>query len=97
MAVPGNRIAWACSLQFQSVEEVKRQRFTNAEWGPEANAAMIKEFHHLPIPYSGGKMGDLIDVTPTEMISKVYLEHKMFETWYYKRSVLVGDGKQLRC
>lgn len=96
MTVPGNKIAWACSLQFQSVAEAKRQRFSNAEWGPEANAAMIKEFQELPIPYGNGKMGDLFDMTPAEMISKVYLEHKMFDTWYHKRSVLVGDGKQLR-
>ena len=92
MSVPGNKIAWACSIQLQSIAEAERQRFANAEWGPEANAAMIKEFHHLPIPY-GGIMGDLIDLTPTDMISKVYLEHKMFETWFYKRTVLIGDGE----
>ena len=38
-------------------------------------------------------MGDLFEVTPKDAMSKVYLEHKMFDTWFYKRSVLIGDGK----
>lgn len=66
--------------------------FENAEWGPEAVTPMIKEFYHLPCPY-GGTIGDLIDATPKELISKVYLEHKMFQTWHHGRSVLLGDGK----
>jgi len=94
MSIPNGRIAWACSLQFQSLEEAKQQMFMNSEWGPEANAPMIKEFQDLPIPY-GGTLSDLFEKTPMERVSKVYLEHKMFQTWHYKRSVLIGDGKFL--
>ncbi|KAI1293403.1 hypothetical protein EDD11_008426 [Mortierella claussenii] len=30
--------------------------------------------------------------TPKDLISKVYVEEKMFETWYHGRTVLIGDG-----
>jgi len=69
--------------------------FENAEWGPESIAPMIKEFHSFPCPYNHGTIGDLIDETPTDSISKVYLEHKIFQTWHHGRSVLLGDGKGL--
>jgi len=53
---------------------------------------MIKEFYDRPNPY-GGIMGDFIDATPPEMISKVFLEHKLFTTWHHGRAVLIGDGE----
>lgn len=72
--------------------ESKEQQFRNSEWGPEANENMIKQFYDLPCPY-GGKMGNLIDATPKELISKVFVEEKMFKTWFYGRTVLIGDGR----
>ncbi|KAK3835637.1 MAG: hypothetical protein J3R72DRAFT_513801 [Linnemannia gamsii] len=61
--------------------------FKNTEWGPQAAEAMSVEW--------GDKIttvGDLIDLTPKEYISKVMLEEKVFETWHYKRVVLIGDA-----
>ncbi|KAG0044373.1 hypothetical protein BGZ83_010408 [Gryganskiella cystojenkinii] len=89
--VPGNKICWAYTVRFEDPEEAKRQQFANSEWGPEANQPMIKEVYDLPCPF-GGKMGDLIDATPQELISKVFLEHKMFQTWFHSRTVLLGDA-----
>lgn len=37
-------------------------------------------------------MGDLFDATPTERVSKVYFEDKLFETWNHGRTVVIGDG-----
>ncbi|ORZ11411.1 hypothetical protein BCR41DRAFT_408997 [Lobosporangium transversale] len=37
-------------------------------------------------------LGDLIDRTDRELISKVMLEEKIFETWYDRRIVLIGDA-----
>lgn len=37
-------------------------------------------------------MGDLIDLTDPETISKVLLEQKLFDTWYHGRTVLMGDA-----
>lgn len=71
--------------------------FRNSEWGPEAAEAMCKEVRDFKLP--GGKdgalitIGDLIDRTPKDLISKVMLEEKVFDTWYGGRTVLLGDGE----
>ncbi|KAF9948642.1 hypothetical protein BGZ70_002138 [Mortierella alpina] len=90
ISVPGNKICWRLGAQLES-EEARAQMLRNSEWGPEANEAMIQQFYDLPCPF-GGKMGDMIDATPKERISKVYLEEKLFETWYHGRTVLIGDA-----
>lgn len=41
---------------------------------------------------SCGTLGDIIDSTPKDLISKILLEEKFFETWYHGRVVLMGDG-----
>ncbi|KAF9394282.1 hypothetical protein CPC16_011828 [Podila verticillata] len=70
--------------------------FRASELGPEAAQAMCKEVRHFNI--SGGRegmgltLGMLIDRTPKELISKVMLEEKLFDTWYGGRTVLLGDA-----
>jgi hypothetical protein len=41
-------------------------------------------------------MGDVLSDTPKDLISKVFLEEKLFKTWYRGRTVLIGDGNVLR-
>ena len=41
---------------------------------------------------SYGTLGDIIDSTPKDLISKILLEEKFFETWHHGRIVLMGDG-----
>ena len=82
---------WQLNLQYLDKTEAERQQFINSEWGPESNKTMIDEFRNRINPF-GGAMGDFIDATPPELISKVSLEHKMFKTWYHGRTVLIGDG-----
>ncbi|KAF9154280.1 hypothetical protein BG015_001393 [Linnemannia schmuckeri] len=69
--------------------------FKNSEWGPEAVETMCDKVRSFPI-ISGSErpwtLGDLIDNTPKELISKVMLEEKVFETWHYGRAVLIGDA-----
>lgn len=55
---------------------------------------MINEFRDRVCPL-GGTMGDLIDDTPKDLISKVFIEEKMFKTWFHGRTVLLGDGTLL--
>ncbi len=88
-------MCWAIISQLDA-KEAKCTTFKNSEWGPESNAAMIKECYDFPSPL-GGTMGDLIDATPPSMISKVALEDKLFETWTHGRTVLIGDGKCSVC
>ncbi|KAG0026440.1 hypothetical protein BGZ82_009467 [Podila clonocystis] len=69
--------------------------FRASELGPEAAQAMCKEVRNFKIP--GGRdskdltLGVLIDKTPKELISKVMLEEKLFDTWHAGRTVLMGD------
>lgn len=69
--------------------------YNNSEWGPEAAEAMCAEVRDFPIISGGDKIttvGDLIDLTPKDLISKVMLEEKVFETWHHKRIALMGDA-----
>lgn len=61
-----------------------------SQWGPGTSAQMIDEIRDFRTPF--GTMGDLIDATPKDVISQVYLEDKLFETWHNRRVVLIGDG-----
>ncbi|KAF9384138.1 hypothetical protein CPB97_005908, partial [Podila verticillata] len=95
MPTKNNTVCWMV-IQFLTKETAKQNdSFRNSEWGPEAAAAMCKEWRHLKVP--GGKsgeltLGDYIDRSPKEYIAKVMLEEIVFDTWYSGRTVLLGDA-----
>ncbi|KAG9070979.1 hypothetical protein KI688_008522 [Linnemannia hyalina] len=68
--------------------------YMESEWGPDATDEMSKAVRHLKGPDEGGQgtVGDLIDATDRQLISKVMLEERIFKTWYGGRTVLLGDG-----
>ncbi|KAG0347022.1 hypothetical protein BG005_000410, partial [Podila minutissima] len=88
--VAGHRLAWSAKMQVDKAT-AKDMMFRNSEWGPESNKAMIDELYNFPTIH-GCKLGDLIDATDKDMISKVYIEEKLFLTWTYGRTALIGDG-----
>ncbi|KAG0284672.1 hypothetical protein BGZ96_010972 [Linnemannia gamsii] len=92
--IPGNRICWSVKLQLLTVEEATQYKFRNSEWGSDSSDPMIKEVRNFLIPM-GGTMGDLIDSSPRESISRVFLEDKLFDTWHHGRTVLIGDGPHI--
>ncbi|KAG0029854.1 hypothetical protein BGZ81_003344 [Podila clonocystis] len=84
-------------IHFLDKESAKRNdSFRNSEWGPEAAEALAREVRPFKVP--GGKdgkvltLGDYLDKTPTEFLSKVMLEEIVFDTWFNGRAVLLGDG-----
>ncbi|KAG0216679.1 hypothetical protein BGX33_012348 [Mortierella sp. NVP41] len=88
-------VCWSV-VQFLDEESSKdNDAFRNSEWGPEAADSMCKDVRDFPI-VSGSekplKIGDLIDLSPKEYISKVMLEEKVFKTWHHCRTVLLGDA-----
>ncbi|KAF9908822.1 hypothetical protein BX616_011370, partial [Lobosporangium transversale] len=89
ISVPGNRICYGISIQLTA--EQKETAFRNSEWRPESIDATIAPFAHHLTPF-GGTMGDLIEATPRDLISNVYLEEKLFETWNHGRIALIGDA-----
>ncbi|KAG0025899.1 hypothetical protein BGZ82_009789 [Podila clonocystis] len=94
-----NTFCFNVVLHLDDKTAKKNDGFKNSEWGPEAADSMCKEVRHLKVP--GGKdgkdwtIGDIIDLTPKELVSKVMLEEKLFSTWFGGRTVLIGDGKAL--
>jgi len=69
-------------------------KFRNTEWAPDTHPEMVAEVRDFVVPAAyGNTLGALIDGTPSECISRVFLEDKMFETLFHNRTVLIGDGK----
>ncbi|KAG0008247.1 hypothetical protein BGZ80_003655, partial [Entomortierella chlamydospora] len=84
-----NTICW---MVLQQLDKETSKESDASEWGPEAAGAMCEQIKDFPVPRNGMTLGDLIDMTPKEYISKVMLEEKLFSTWYGGRMVLLGDG-----
>ncbi|KAF9931280.1 hypothetical protein FBU30_010509 [Linnemannia zychae] len=75
--------------------EKRCQQTENSGWGALAAQAMCDETRDFPILLQDGMkhtLGDLYGQTPKELISKVMLEEKVFQTWYSGRYVLLGDA-----
>jgi hypothetical protein len=85
-------------LDKQAGKEAAQQRFRNNEnscWGSIPAQSMCDETRNFRLELNDGKnrtMGDLYDLTPKELTSKVMFEEKVFKTWYHRRCVLIGDG-----
>ncbi|KAF9998229.1 hypothetical protein BGZ79_008094 [Entomortierella chlamydospora] len=93
VTLPDNQISWGFGVQLSksALKEIKEMHFRNSEWGPEIKDTTLDRYRDFPSPV-GGTMGDLFDDTPKHLISKVFIEEKMFKTCYNSRSVLIGDA-----
>ncbi|GJJ74641.1 hypothetical protein EMPS_06999 [Entomortierella parvispora] len=89
--MPENCVCWVVVYQIASVAEFERIRFRNSEWGPESNPEFIDQVKDFKVP-GCGTIGNLIDATPEDNISRVFLEEKLFDTWSHGRTVLIGDA-----
>ncbi|KAF9434846.1 hypothetical protein BGZ76_007332 [Entomortierella beljakovae] len=89
LTVPGNRICFGIVIQL--TPEEKETAFRNSEWGPESVNSAIEALTDYQLPF-GGTLHDIINNTPQKVISNVYLEEKLFETWNHGRVVLIGDA-----
>ncbi|KAF9998228.1 hypothetical protein BGZ80_000833 [Entomortierella chlamydospora] len=90
VTLPDNQISWGFGVQLPE-SSLKEMHFRNSEWAPEVKDTTINRYRDFPSPV-GGTMGDLFDATPKHLISKVFIEEKMFKTCYNSRSVLIGDA-----
>ncbi|KAG0338359.1 hypothetical protein BG004_007261 [Podila humilis] len=91
-----NTVCWMM-IQFLDKDSYKRNdAFRATEWGPESAEAFAREVRDFKVP--GGRngkvltLGDYLDKTPARYLSKVVLEEIVFEKWYHKRAVLIGDA-----
>lgn len=93
MPLPNNRISWAVIQNVPRADDSSGDSFRFSEWGPHAAKEMADYVRHLSNPFlEGGTLGDVIDHTPMDLVSKIMLEEKFFESWYDDRVVLLGDG-----
>ncbi|KAF9423746.1 hypothetical protein BGZ76_003619, partial [Entomortierella beljakovae] len=90
VTLPNNQISWGFGTQLPR-SMLKEMHFRNSEWSAEASETTLNAYRDHPNPI-GGTMGDMFDATPKDLISKVYLEEKLFHTWYHGRTVLIGDA-----
>ncbi|KAF9107733.1 hypothetical protein BGX27_008628 [Mortierella sp. AM989] len=95
-SVPGNRICWRVDVQLESKSYDKSSAFRNSEWGSESTSSIHDALRSFKLPIgTTGKyftIGNMIDSTESENISKVILEEKLYTTWYHRRTVLIGDA-----
>ncbi|KAG0339065.1 hypothetical protein BG000_002914 [Podila horticola] len=87
--IRSNRVCWSVKKQLDT-RAADEESFRSSEWGPEVNEALIREVSDFKTVH--GDLGSLIAQTPKDKISRVFLEDKMFETWFTGRVVLIGDG-----
>ncbi|KAG0253019.1 hypothetical protein BG011_006598 [Mortierella polycephala] len=98
--VTQNRICWGiASRTFATAQEQANSdkslpaNFKVSEWGPEAVDELLNldYVRNQKSPY-GGTLSDLFDQTEKGTPIRIMFEDKAFKTWYYKRTVLVGDA-----
>lgn len=94
MPVLRNRYCWLVTRTLEKPILIHSDNSKESKWDPDATDEMIKAIRHLKVPDECGQgtMGDLIDATDRQVISKVMLEERVFKTWYGGRTVLLGDG-----
>lgn len=73
-----------------SEKESEEAQFRTSEWGPETSDKILRQVGDYKTPF--GQLGDLIRATPRELISQVFLEDILYETWAHERVALIGDG-----
>lgn len=75
-----------------NTSEVEEEVSRNSEWSATMNDRMLQEVKDYMTPF--GTVGQLIDETPKEVISKVFFEDMLYQTWHHGRTILIGDGKK---
>ncbi|KAF9179579.1 hypothetical protein BGZ51_006827 [Haplosporangium sp. Z 767] len=75
---------------FQASSQDQEKPTTSVP-GWETDSDVPDECRSFMLPM-GGTLGDLINATPEESISRVITDARLFETWHHGRTVLIGDA-----
>ncbi|KAF9101012.1 hypothetical protein BGX29_006088, partial [Mortierella sp. GBA35] len=92
--VKDNKMCWNSTLYLDTESSKFHNNFRTTDWGEGATDSMCNDVRDFPLAGGDGTLtlGDLIDKTPKDQMTKVMLEEKVFETWYHCRTVLIGDA-----
>ncbi|KAF9430517.1 hypothetical protein BGZ76_000811 [Entomortierella beljakovae] len=92
----GNRFGWRLDIQLQSSTFENSDAFRNTDWGSESSSSIEDDWRAFKVPLGINgtylTIGDLIESTPKDNVTKVMLEEKLYTTWYSRRTVLLGDA-----
>ncbi|KAG0066536.1 hypothetical protein BGZ89_007181 [Linnemannia elongata] len=93
-AVKDDRMCWNATLYLDAESSKFHNNFRTTDWGEGGADSMCNDVRDFPIPGGDGTLtlGDVIDKTPKDQMTKVMLEEKVFDTWYHCRTVLIGDA-----
>ncbi|KAK3841659.1 MAG: hypothetical protein J3R72DRAFT_150451 [Linnemannia gamsii] len=101
----GPRVGWMITQDNRAADKLNKKRDSDSttttndssntgsssDWSANAAKEMCDLVRDMPCPL-GGIVGDIIDKTPKEQITKVVLEDKFFYNWSHGRIVLLGDA-----
>ncbi|KAF9364099.1 hypothetical protein BGX34_002511 [Mortierella sp. NVP85] len=87
--IPDDQICWAMWKPVDRSGLSQEESFENVEF--DHTEPVVKSFRSMPCPL-GGLMGELVDTTSDDLRSQVYVESRLFDTWYHGRTVLLGDA-----
>ncbi|KAF9168476.1 hypothetical protein BGX21_011355 [Mortierella sp. AD011] len=89
-----NVVCWGVTLQLDAESSKLNDTFRSSDWGSQGAKGMCDDVRDFPIVGGDGTLtlGDIIDSTPMDRITKVALEEKVFDKWYHGRAVLMGDA-----
>ncbi|KAG0007621.1 hypothetical protein BGZ80_004439, partial [Entomortierella chlamydospora] len=69
--------------------------FKNSDWGSESSGSIQEDWRAFKLPLGPDNpyitIGDLINLTENDNVTKVMLEEKLYTTWHHGRTVLMGD------
>ncbi|KAF9965472.1 hypothetical protein BGZ70_004809 [Mortierella alpina] len=86
----GNTINWCVTGPMLTTHRTE-ENFMVSGFGPEEAEKTCQMIKHLQIPY-GGTLERLIQNTARNNINKILVEEKYYKTWYYGRTVLIGEA-----
>ncbi|KAG0335750.1 hypothetical protein BG004_008344 [Podila humilis] len=90
-SLSNNSVMWSVVGPVTHSGKTLDGNFGQSQWCIEMAEELMHRCRDIKSPY-GGVLGDLFDRTPKTTIGKHMIEEKLFNTWYYGRTCLMGDG-----
>ncbi|KAG0054020.1 hypothetical protein BGZ83_012096 [Gryganskiella cystojenkinii] len=86
-----NRVAWRFDYQSSTMTTEDIEAWKNSDYLTFPKEEINPEIRKFELAIMGN-LGQMFDATPKERLSKVVLEENVPQSWYHKRTVLIGDA-----
>lgn len=88
--VRGSRVCWSIHSQIDATAG-EDQLFRSSSWDSQDSQDVLKACGDFKTIH-GVSIAELVNETPTNGISMVFFEEKLFKTWHLGRTGLIGDA-----